>query len=141
LAIDTFANGERIPDGTLLRFRVEVTNCSIWWFDPTACGTSTAATFVTIAASPTETDTLTGVVATWRVARSRLDVNATSSDANAELTVVGFGDMGIGIPTGPTPVPPGGRSYTQVGVMPMPIEITVRSSRGAVATVPVTIRP
>jgi hypothetical protein len=140
-AIDTFANGEPIPDGTLLRFRVEVTNCSIWWFDPTACGTSTAATFVTIAASPTETDTLTGVVATWRVARSRLDVNATSSDANAELTVVGFGEMGVGIPTGPTPVAPGGRSYTQVGVMPMPTEITVRSSRGAVATVPVTIRP
>jgi len=140
-AVDRFVDGQPIPDGTVLRFRVEVTNCSIWWFDPSICGSSTATTTVTVAPRPKPVDTLTGVNATWRVSRSRLDVNATSTDNNAELTVVGFGVMGPGLGTANIPAPAGGRTYTQVGVMPIPVEVTVRSSSGAVVTVPATVRP
>ena len=140
-AVDTFVNGQPIPDGTVLRFRVEVTNCSIWWFDPSVCGSSTATTTVTVAPRPKPVDTLTGVNATWRVSRSRLDVNATTSDASAVLEIAGFGVMGPALTTATgVPASPGDRTYTQMGVVPAPAEITVRSNRGAAVTVPVTIR-
>jgi hypothetical protein len=98
-------------------------------------------TTVKVVASPKPIDSLTGVTATWRVSRSRLDVSATTSDPTAELTIVGFGVMGPALPiaTG-VPASPGDRSYTQVGVVPPPSDITVRSNRGAVVTVPVTVR-
>lgn len=138
-SIDKFVNGKNIPNGTVLHFRVDVTNCSPW-SDPGTCASSAASTSVSIVARPTAPDTLT-VVAIWRATRSRLDVNATTSDPNAELTVAGFGVMGPALPvaTG-VPAPAGDRSYTQVGVNPPPNEITVRSSLGAVVTVPVTFR-
>jgi hypothetical protein len=140
-AIDTFVNGSSIPDGTVLHFQVEVSNCSPW-SDPGTCAAAVAKTSVTIKARPKPTDVLSGVTATWRVSRSRLDVNATTSDPGVVLTVVGFGDMGPALPTATgVPSSPGDRSYTQVGVVPMPSEITVRSSLGAVQTVPVTVRP
>ena len=140
-AVSTFVNGQNIPDGSVLSFRLDVTNCSPF-SDPTACATSSARMTVTIVKSAAPADTLTTVTAIWRVKRSRLDVNATTSDPTAVLTVLGFGDMGPALPiaTG-VPAPPGDRSYTQVGVQPPPTEITVRSSLGASVTVPVTVRP
>jgi hypothetical protein len=140
-AVSKFVNGKDIPNGTVLTFRVDVSNCNEWSFEGT-CATSSALTTVTINASTTPTDTITAINAVWRAKRSRLDVNATTSDASAVLTVVGFGEMGPALPiaTG-VPSPAGDRSYTQVGVNPAPTEITVRSSLGASATVPVTVRP
>jgi hypothetical protein len=140
-AVSKFMNGQDIPNGTVLTFRVDVSNCNEWSVEGT-CGTSSATTTVTIQASTTPTDTISGLTAVWRARRSRLDVNATTSDPSAVLTVVGFGEMGPALPvaTG-VPAPAGDRSYTQVGVNPAPTEITVRSSLGAIATVPVTVRP
>ena len=91
-AVDKFVNGQNIPDGTVLRFRVDVSNCTPW-SEPGSCASSAATTTVTIKARPTPTDTLTGVTATWRVSRSRLDVNATTSDPGAILEIAGFGVM------------------------------------------------
>src|SRR6185295_12814342 len=124
-----------------LNFRLDVTNCSPW-SDPGTCGTSSALTTVTITKDATTTDVLSGATAVWRVRRARLDINITTSDPSAVLTVVGFGEMGPALPiaTG-VPAPPGDRSYTQVGVNPAPTEVTVRSSLGATITFPVTIRP
>lgn len=138
--VDKFVNGQAIPDGTVLHFRVDVSNCTPW-SEPGTCDTSSATTTVTIKASPKPTDTLTGITAVWRVSRSRLDVNATTSDPTAVLEVAGFGVMGPALPvaTG-VPAPASDRSYTQVGVVPAPTEITVRSSLGAVVTVPVVTR-
>jgi hypothetical protein len=128
-----------IPDGAVLYFRLDVTNCSPW-SDYGTCGWSSAGTTVAIKNSAT-TDTLTGVTATWRTARARLDVNATTSAQNAIVEVVGFGVMGPALPNvAGVPASPNDRSYTQVGVNPMPAEITVRTSLGAVVTVPVTVR-
>jgi hypothetical protein len=138
--INTFVNGQSIPDNTVLTFRLDVTNCSVW-SDPGTCGTSSGTMTLTIVKNPAPTDTLTAVKATWRVARARLDVNATTSDPSAVLTVLGFGDMGQALPIAPgVPAGAGDRSYTQVGVHPTPTEITVRSSLGAIVTVPVTVR-
>jgi hypothetical protein len=140
-AVSKFANNQNIPDGTVLRLRLDVTNCSPF-SDPGTCGTSSATMTVTIVKNPVATDTLSGLTAIWRVKRARLDVNATTSDSSAVLTVAGFGDMGAALPiaTG-VPAPAGDRSYTQIGVEPAPTEITVRSSLGASVTVPVTVRP
>jgi len=140
-AVTKFMNKQDIPDGTVLTFRVDVTNCSPF-SDPGTCATSSALTTVTIVKNPAATDVLTGATAVWRAKRSRLDVNVTTSDPSAVLTVVGFGEMGPALPiaTG-VPAPAGDRSYTQVGVNPAPFEITVRSSLGASVTVPVTVRP
>jgi len=140
-AIDKLANGRNVPDGTVLTFRVDVSNCNEWSWEG-SCGTSSGTMTVTVVKNPTQTDTLTAVTATWRVKRSRLDVNATTSNATAVLEVAGFGTMGPALPiaTG-VPAPPGDRSYTQIGVNPPPTEITVRSSLGATVTVPVTVRP
>jgi hypothetical protein len=140
-AVKKFMNGQDIPDDTVLTFRVDVSNCNEWSFDGT-CGTSSALTTVTIVKNATATDTLSGITAIWRVKRARLDVNVTTSDPSAVLTIAGFGDMGPALPvaTG-VPAPPGDRSYTQIGVNPPPTEITVRSSLGASVTVPVTVRP
>jgi hypothetical protein len=140
-AIDKFVDGKNISDETFLTFRVDVTNCSVW-SDPSSCGTSSATTTVKVVKNPTPTDTLSAVVAIWRTKRARLDVNATTSDPSTVLTVLGFGDMGAALPIAPgVPAPAGDRSYTQVGVSPAPTEITVRSSLGAIVTVPVTVRP
>ena len=139
--VDKFANGQNIPDDTVLTFRLDVSNCNEFSIEGT-CASSSATTTVTIVKNPKATDTLTAATAIWRVKRSRLDVNATTSDPSAVLTVAGFGDMGPALPiaTG-VPAPAGDRSYTQIGVNPPPTEITVRSSLGATVTVPVTIRP
>jgi len=140
-SVDRFANGQHIPDNTVLTFRVDVSNCNEFSFEGT-CASSSATTTVTISKDAAPTDTLTAATAIWRAKRSRLDVNATTSDPSAVLTVAGFGEMGPALPiaTG-VPAPAGDRSYTQVGVNPPPSEITVRSSLGATVTVPVTIRP
>ena len=139
--VDKFVNGQNIPDGTVLKFRVDASNCTPW-SDPSACATSSALTTITVVKTPKPADSISAVTAIWRVARSRLDVNATTSDPGAVLEVAGFGVMGPALPaaTG-VPASPGDRSYTQVGVNPAPTEITVRSNRGTVVTVPVTIRP
>jgi hypothetical protein len=133
--IQTFADPKRtnIPNGTVLTFKVEASN-------GTAASSSTMT--ITIVANPTPTDTLTAAVAIFRIKRSRLDVNATTTDPSAVLTVLGFGDMGPALPiaTG-VPSPPGDRSFTQVGVNPPPTEVTVRSNLGAIVTIPVTLRP
>jgi hypothetical protein len=127
--------------GTLLTFDVEVTNCPEGWYSDT-CGTSTATTTVKVVENPTATDTLTAVTATWRVNRARLDVNATTNNTSAVLTVLGFGEMGAALPIAPgVPAPAGDRTYTQIAVTPAPQEITVRSSLGGTVTVPVTVRP
>jgi hypothetical protein len=56
--------------------------------------------------------------------------------------VLAFGDMGPALPVAPgVPAEPGARLYRQVGVNPPPTTITVRSNLGAIATVPVTVRP
>jgi hypothetical protein len=138
--IDKLANGQNIPDNTVLTFQLDVTNCPIWWLDG-PCGRSSARMTVTVMKNPTPIDTLTAVTATWRTRRSRLDVAATTSDPTAVLTVLGFGDMGPALPIAPgVPAPPGSMAYTQVGVNPPPAEITVRSSSGAIVTVTVTLR-
>jgi hypothetical protein len=130
--VDKFTTGVSIPDGTVLTFRVDVSN-------GTAASSSTMT--VTIVKAPTPIDTLTGVTAIFRIRRSRLDVLATTSDPNAVLTVLGFGDMGAALPVAPgVPAPPGDRLYRQVGVNPQPATVTVRSSSGAIVTVPVTVR-
>jgi len=140
--LDKFMNNQNISDktDTVLTFRVDVSNCSPW-SDPTTCASAFGTVNVTVTKNPATQDTLTGVTAIWRATRARLDVNATTSDPSAVLTLVGFGEMGQALPvaTG-VPAPPGDRSYTQVGVNPPPNEITVRSSLGAVVTVPVTFR-
>jgi len=139
--IDTFADGKNIPDGTVLTFRLDASNCG-WWSWEGSCATSSATMTVTVVKKPTPTDTLTAVTAIWRAKRSRLDVNASTTDASAVLTVLGFGVMGPALPVAPgVPAPATDRSYTQVGVNPAPAEITVRSSLGAIVTVPVTVRP
>jgi hypothetical protein len=141
VAMNTLANGQNIPDGTVFTFRLDVTNCSPF-SDPGTCGTSSATMTVTVTAKATPTDTLTGATATWRVARARLDVNVTTTDASAVLELAGFGVMGPALPIAAgVPAPPGDRSYTQVGVNPPPTEVTVRSSLGGIVTVPVTVRP
>jgi hypothetical protein len=138
--LDKFLNGNSV-DNVTLTFRLDVSNCQPWSWEG-SCATSSATMTVTVVKNPTPSDTLTGVSAIWRARRSRLDVNATTSDPSAVLTVLGFGDMGPALPiaTG-VPAPPGDRSYTQVGVNPAPTEITVRSSLGAIVTVPITVRP
>ncbi|MCU1384618.1 MAG: hypothetical protein JWL71_3315 [Acidobacteria bacterium] len=139
--IDKLATGRNIADNTVLTFRVDVTNCSEFSIAGT-CGTSSATMHITVVKNPTPSDTLTGVAATWRVRRSRLDVNATTSDPAAVLTVLGFGDMGPALPIAVgIPAPAGDRTFTEVGVNPAPAEVTVRSDLGAIITVPVTIRP
>jgi hypothetical protein len=139
--LDKLAVGSNIPDDTVLTFKVEVTNCSEWSIEGT-CGTSAGLMHVTVVKNPTPTDTLSGLTATWRVKRSRLDVNATTSNPTAVLTVLGFGDMGAALPIAVgIPAPAGDRTFTQVGVNPAPTEVIVRSSLGDIVTVPVTIRP
>jgi hypothetical protein len=131
--LNKFADGKTIPDGTILTFQVTVDN-------GTASSSSTMT--ITIVKNATPTDTLTGLNAIFRIKRSRLDVNATTSDPNAVLTVLGFGEMGPALPIAVgVPAPPGDRSFRQVAVNPAPTEVTVRSSLGAIVTIPVTVRP
>jgi hypothetical protein len=141
-ALDKLMNGKNIPDDvdTVLMFRVDASNCSPW-SEPGSCASASAYTTITVTKRPSPVDTISAVTAIWRVSRSRLDVNATTSEPTSVLTVVGFGVMGPALPTAVgVPASPGDRSYTQVGVNPPPTEITVRSNFGAVVTVPVTVR-
>ena len=127
--------------GSVLTFRVDVSNCPSGWESP-SCGTSSAAVQVTVVKNPTATDSLTAVTAIWRAKRARLDVHATTNNSSSVLTVLGFGEMGPALPIAPgVAAPAGDRSYTQIAVTPAPTEITVRSSLGASVTVPVTVRP
>ena len=137
--LDKYMRGN-IQDGDALHFQVVVSNCSPW-SAPGSCGQSSATITITARKSATPTDTVSSVTATFRLKRSRLDVSATTSDPNAVLTVLGFGDMGAALPVAPgVPAPATDRAYTQVGVNPMPANITVRSSSGGSMTVPVTVR-
>jgi hypothetical protein len=131
--VDKFANSQNIPNGTVLTFQVTVSN---------GTASSSATMTITIVANPVATDVLTAGTATFRVKRSRLDVTVTTSNPNAVLTVLGFGDMGPALPVAPgVPAPPGDRLYRQVGVNPPPTTVTIRSSLGGIVTVPVTVRP
>jgi len=128
----------KVRDGDVFHFKVVVSNCTPW---STSCGESSSTVTVTVKKSATPADTLSGVTATFRTKRSRLDVSATTSDPNAVLTVLGFGVMGPALPIAPgVPAPATDRSYTQVGVNPTPLTITVQSSSGGITTVPVTFR-
>ena len=96
---------------------------------------SVATVKIDVTDRPVPADVITISTATFRPIRERLDVNATSSDPAAVLTLQGFGDMGPGVPaTG------GGASISIVGVYPQPLTVTVISSKGGTATIPVTVR-
>jgi hypothetical protein len=103
--------------------------------------TSSARVTVTDAQPAVPTDTITITTATFRIARSRLLVNASTSDPNAVLIVQGFGEMGPALPVVlGVPAPPTDRTFRQVGVNPQPQFITVTSSLGGSATLAVTVR-
>ncbi len=96
---------------------------------------------VDVVANPTPTDTVTITSATFRIIRSQLTVTATTTNAAAVLTLEGFGDMGAALAIAPgVPAPLTDRSYRQVGVNPMPATVTVRSSLGGIATLPVSVK-
>ena len=102
---------------------------------------SAARVTVTDAQPVVPIDTVTITNATFRILRSQLLVNATTSDPAAVLTVQGFGEMGPALPTihGVVP-PPTDRTFRQVGVNPQPVTVTVTSSLGGSATLVVTVR-
>ena len=103
--------------------------------------TNSAIVTVKDAALQIPADTLTGVTAVFQFRRSRLTVNATSSDPKAVLTLQGFGPMGPGIPALPgATVALGARTMIIVGVNPPPDTVTIISSSGGVITVPVTFK-
>ena len=86
-------------------------------------------------------DTVTVASALFTLRRSQLIVTASTSNPAAVLTLEGFGVMGPGrIVTVGVPVPPGDRLWRQVGVVPQPAFVTVRSSLGGIATLPVAVR-
>jgi hypothetical protein len=133
-------NGDPVP--ATLEFVVTVSNGSL---------SSRAVVTVSDAAQPTPADTLTVTLATFAIRRSILTINATSSSPGAVLTLLGFGNFSQTIP----PVP-GAFTYAQVGVNraalglptlfpldlgPSQASVTVRSSLGGVATLPVTVIP
>ena len=91
---------------------------------------------IEVSDSPVPADTITITNAVFRIIRERLDVSATSSDPAAVLTLQGFGTMGPGLP----PVAAGTSSIAIVGVYPQPATVTVVSSKGGIATIPVTVR-
>ena len=140
-ALQLATNGDPIP--ATLEFVVTVSNGSL---------SSRAVVTVSDAAQPAPVDTLTVTLATFAIRRSILTVNATSSNPAAVLTLLGFGNFSSTIP----PLP-GAFTYAQVGVnraaigLPtlFPLDlgpqsqaiVTVRSSLGGVATLPVTVIP
>jgi K319-like protein len=102
---------------------------------------SSAKVQVVVTNTPTATDTVTITGATFRIRRAELTVTASTTNAAAVLTVEGFGDMGPALPLAPgVPAPLTDRLYRQVGVTPTPLTVTVRSSLGGIATLPVTVR-
>jgi hypothetical protein len=103
---------------------------------------STSIVTVRVQNNPPPTDTITITTATFRITRSRLLVNASTTDPNAVLTLQGFGEMGPALPVAQgVPAPPTDRTFRQVGVTPQPQFVTVTSNRGATATLAVTVRP
>jgi hypothetical protein len=115
-----------------LEFTVAVSN---------GLASSAAVTTVTVARPVVPTDTLTAVTADFRLLRDRLTVTATTSDPAAVVTLVGFGEMGPGLPPAiGVPPAPGDRLIRIVGLVQQPATVTVRSSSGAEVTVPVTVR-
>jgi hypothetical protein len=147
----TFVAPQLQPDATgapipaTLQFIVTVSNGFL---------DSKALVTVTDAARPTPVDTLAVTLATFAIRRSILTVDARSSDPGAVLTLLGFGEFSSAIPPAP-----GAFEYAQVGVnraaigltplfpAPLPLGtqpqaiVTVRSSLGGVATLPVTVVP
>jgi hypothetical protein len=102
---------------------------------------SAATVVVTVTNTPTATDTITAAVADFRFRRAQLTVTATTSDPAAVLIVEGFGVMGPGLAVAPgVPAPPGDRLYRQIGLAFPAETVTIRSSLGAILTVPVTVR-
>ena len=117
----------------LLEFTVTVGNGSTLF--------SSARVTVTNAQPVVPTDTVTITSAVFRIRRSQLLVNASTSNATAVLTVVGFGEMGAAPPLAfGVPAPLTDRQYRQVGVNPQPTTVTVISSLGGSATLPVTVK-
>jgi len=102
---------------------------------------SSATMRVTVSNNAAATDTITIATADFRPRRSQLMVTASTSNAAAVLTVEGFGVMGPGLAVAPgVPAPLTDRLYRQVGVTPQPLTVTVVSSLGGRATLPVTVR-
>ena len=102
---------------------------------------ATALVKVVVTATPTATDTVVVTSATFLLRRAQLNVTATTTNPAAVLTVEGFGDMGAALALAPgVPAPLTDRAYRQVGVSPMPTSVTVRSSLGGIATLPVTVK-
>jgi hypothetical protein len=102
---------------------------------------SAARVTVTDAQPAVPTDTVTITAATFRIVRSQLIVNASTTDPAAVLTVQGFGEMGPALPVVPGVVPPAtDRLFRQVGVQPRPDTVTVTSSLGGSATLTVVVR-
>jgi hypothetical protein len=97
---------------------------------------STAITTVTVKPGPTPVDTLALTLATFRIRRSVLTVNVTSTNPAAVLTLQGFGDLGPAVPPAP-----GSYEIKIVGVNPIPLSVTVTSSLGGRVTLPVTVIP
>ena len=110
-----------------LTFQVTVSNGFV---------SSAATVNVEVSKNPVPADTITITNATFRIIRERLEVTATSSDPTALLTLQGFGAMGPGLP----PVTAGSSTISIVGVYPQPATVTVVSSKGGTATIPVTVR-
>ena len=100
--------------------------------------TSTAPVTVTVSATAQPVDTIDVPVATFRMRRSVLTVNATTSNPNAILTLKGFGIMS---PANPSV--PGHFQMVIVGVslLNLPNEVTITSTLGGSITVPVTFLP
>jgi hypothetical protein len=100
--------------------------------------TATASVTVTVGDTAQPVDTLDVPVATFRMRRSVLTVNATSSNPNAILTLKGFGIMS---PTNPPT--PGHFQMVIVGVnlATLPNEVIITSTLGGFVTVPVTFLP
>ena len=117
---------------TTLTFTLTVSNGTL---------SSSASVKVVVTNAPTATDTVTITGATFVLRRAQLLVTASTTDATAVLTLEGFGDMGAALPVAAgVPAPATDRAYRQVGVSPTPAFVTVRSSLGGLATLPVTVR-
>ena len=124
---DPATKKRRIPLPYTLTFQVTVDNGPV---------SSSATVNVEVSANPVTADTITITNATFRIIRERLDVSATSSDTSAILYLQGWGPMGPGLP----PVTAGTSTISIVGVYPQPATVTVVSSKGGTATIPVTVR-
>jgi hypothetical protein len=102
---------------------------------------SSARVTVTDAKKQVPVDLVTITGATYRIRRAQILVTATTSDPAAVLTLQGFGEMGPGLPlSNGVPAPLTDRLYRQVGLTSIPLTVTVTSSLGGSATLPVLVR-